>query len=69
MIAVINELEGLCRGVKPLAFTGIDVSPVQRSSTLNSRVGGSNSPNHAAVVAQASKDALIFIKSKTAAVK
>lgn len=66
-IAVINELEGLCRGVKPLTSAGIDVSP--SPSTSNSRAGSRNNPNHAAFVVQASKAALVFLKAKNPAVK
>jgi len=70
-IAVINELEGLSRGIKPTTSTGIVVSPTlsQQLTTSSSRLGNRNDPKHAAFVAQASKDALAFLKSKNPAVK
>lgn len=72
LIAVINELEGLSRGIKPLTSAGIVVAPTlnQRTSLgASSRIGNRNDPQHAAFVAQASKDALMFLKSKNPAVK
>lgn len=72
LIAVINELEGLSRGIKPLASAGIVVAPslIQRTPQgASSRIGNRNDPQHAAFVAQASKDALTFLYSKNSAVK
>lgn len=72
LIAVINELEGLSRGIKPLTSTGIVVASAlsqQLSQSISSRIGNRNDPQHAAFVAQASKDALVFLKSKNPAVK
>lgn len=76
LIAVINELEGLSRGIKPLTSNTIVVSSSlsqqlnqQPSQSVSSRIGNRNDPQHAAFVAQASKDALTFLKSKNPAVK
>ncbi|CRK96809.1 CLUMA_CG010028, isoform B [Clunio marinus] len=71
-ITVINELEGLSRGIKPLTPTAIVVSSLSQHSTpsvASSRIGNRNDPQHAAFVAKASKDALTFLKSKNPAVK
>lgn len=69
LITVINELEGLSRGIKPLTSTGIVVAPHHSSQADSSRIGNRNNPEHAAFVAKASKEALIFLKSKNAATK
>ncbi|CAO1399696.1 unnamed protein product [Diamesa serratosioi] len=75
-IIVINELEGLSRGIKPLhSSTMMVVHPLtqqmQHCSTQSVpfRRGDRNDPNHAAMVAEASKQALSFLKSKNPAVK
>ena len=68
VIAVINELEGLSRGIKLLASAGIVVAQ-QSSQTTSSHHGNRNDPKHAAFVAKASKEALVFLKSKNPATK
>ena len=70
LIAVINELEGLSRGIKPLTSSGIVVAAtVNHQPSASKRVGNRNDPRHAAFVAKASQDALAFLKSKNPAVK
>jgi hypothetical protein len=73
LIAVINELEGLSRGIKPLTSAAIVVAPTSTQQLIapsgSSRSGNRNDPKHAAFVAQASKEALAFLKSKNPAVK
>lgn len=72
LIAVINELEGLSRGIKPSTSSAIVVAsplPQRSSQAAPSRIGNRNDPQHAAFVAQASKDALTFLNSKNPAVK
>lgn len=70
IIAVINELEGLSRGIKPLTSSGIVVAAtLSHQLTASQRVGNRNDPKHAAFVAKASQDALTFLKSKNPAVK
>lgn len=73
---VITELEGLSRGIKSSPSTNIVVeTPLsqqlaqQTSQITSSRPGNRNDPQHAAFVAQASKDALAFLKSKNPAIK
>jgi len=73
LIAVINELEGLSRGIKPM--NSIVVAPAQlnqkqqHNNNVSLRAGDRNDPKHAAMVAEASKQALSFLKSKVPAVK
>lgn len=76
IITVINELEGLSRGIKPLHSSTMLVphtltQQMQEHSTQSapSRRGDRNNPQHAAMVAEASKQALSFLKSKNPAVK
>lgn len=70
LIAVINELEGLSRGIKPSATAPIVVtSTLGQQQSVAPRIGNRIDPQHAAFVAQASKDALVFLKSKNPAVK
>lgn len=73
---VITELEGLSRGIRSSPSTNIVVeTPLshqlaqQTSQITSSRPGNRNDPQHAAFVAQASKDALAFLKSKNPAIK
>jgi hypothetical protein len=73
---VINELEGLSRGFKanpmnaaptiknPLAPTLTIFSAAGRNKTMNN-----HSPEHAVMVADASQQALSFLKSKNPAIK
>lgn len=76
IITVINELEGLSRGIKPLHSSTMLVvqsltQQMQERATdiVPSRRGDRNNPQHAAIVAEASKQALSFLKSKNPAVK
>lgn len=71
LITVINELEGLSRGmVKPTTSTSTVVlcEKLENPSKLN-KSGSRRDPQHAAMVTQASKSALAFLKSKQPAVK
>jgi hypothetical protein len=69
-------LEGLSRGNKPTGVQGVASAALTHSiqfpsttSNTPSRLGNRNDPQHAAMVANASKVALTFLKSKNPAVK
>jgi hypothetical protein len=75
LITVINELEGLSRGmVKPTTSTSTVVmapalcEKLENPSKLN-KSGSRSDPQHAAMVTQACKNALAILKSKHPAVK
>lgn len=73
---VINELEGLSKGLKlsndaPFSsnsFTQVGVVPIMTSIAINS-VNKRNDTEHALKVAEASKTALTYLKTKPVAVK
>jgi hypothetical protein len=77
---VINELEGLSRGYKappanpssliknPLAPT-LTIFSSSSKSTNNNRISTHHDPEHAVKVADASQNALSFLKSKNPAIK
>lgn len=71
-ISVINELEGLSRGgkvIQPLLSSPLTPKLDIFTSSNPVRTGSHNDPNHAVKVAEASKKALLFLKSKNPAVK
>lgn len=74
--SVINELEGLSKGLKPTqalstsenTFTALGVVPI--SATLVSQAcARQHDSRHAQMVADASKEALAYLKTKPTAVK
>lgn len=74
LLTVINELEGLSRGIKQtspanVATKTLQLFPAETVIPSTSRVGNRSDPQHAAMVANASKSALLFLKSKSPAVK
>lgn len=78
LITVINELEGLSRGgiVKPLTSSSVVMASalcekLDKSSMHNNNIklGSRSDPQHVAMVTQACKNALTFLKSKNPAVK
>lgn len=77
-IVVINELEGLSKGIKPAGAAGIITSKLTSSVSLHppdkggpasASGGGGPQDRHAEKVAEASKQALHFIKQKNPALK
>ncbi|KAL7026979.1 hypothetical protein ACKWTF_005254 [Chironomus riparius] len=76
-IVVINELEGLSRGiVKPLTSSVVMTSALCEKLEKNSmhnnnniKSGSRSDPQHVAMVTQACKNALTFLKLKSPAVK
>lgn len=81
---VINELEGLSKGLKPSQInqiasnqiTSIGVVPISATlvsdsskNTSNTNVSRSTDKEHALKVAEASKAAMEYLKSKPPAVK
>lgn len=71
LITVINELEGLSRGMmKQISSTSsIVMAPALCEKLEKQKLGSRNDPQHAAMVTQACKSALAFLKSKNPAVK
>lgn len=77
LITVINELEGLSRGiVKPLTSSVVMTSALCEKLDKNSmhnnnniKSGSRSDPHHVAMVTQACKNALTFLKLKNPAVK
>lgn len=78
LIPVINELEGLSRGMAMTSTSSVVMAPAlcekleKLSSSLTSsklKSGSRNDPQHVAMVTQACKNALTFLKSKHPAVK
>lgn len=64
LITVINELEGLSRGMaKPLT------SALCEKLEKPSKIGSRSDPQHAAMVTLACKNSLTFLNSKHPAVK
>ncbi|XP_059614016.1 telomerase-binding protein EST1A isoform X2 [Phlebotomus argentipes] len=84
-LVVLNELEGLSRGLKgsAAAKSGSNIQSGNNLLTVNTplaptltifpstsvSVSGKSDPKHVAMVAEASKNALMFLKSKNPAVK
>lgn len=71
LITVINELEGLSRGMmKQITSTSsIVMAPALCEKLDKQKSGSRDDPQHAAMVTQACKSALAFLKSKHPAVK
>jgi hypothetical protein len=73
LITVVNELEGLSRGMASTSMTvlmaPVLIEKMEKNSSKLSKSGSRNDPKHVAMVTQACKNALTFLNSKNPAVK